>query len=315
MEKKKIVLLDKDYFPSDFPENEWGFDWTEYNNTAKEEMLTRLQDADIALTHGAFFSREILEQLPRLKMISVNSTGYERIDTEACRELGITVCNIKDWCTNAVVEHIIALIFALNRHLPSYNHFVQSGNWKGTPFEIAFKPAKEVRGSILGIVGYGTLGKHLAEVSKALGINVLISEHKNSADIRQGYTPFDEVIKQSDYIVLQTPLNEKTRHTISYSELDRMKPEACLINCGRGGLVNEEALLDALENNKIAGAGLDVIEADSFKNGKLFDYLGHNLILTPHIAFVSQQSVANNTDMVLENVRQFLNGTPINVVS
>lgn len=311
----KVVLLDKKYFLSEFPVNELGIEWEEYDSTPKDKMLSRLQDADIVLTHGVVFDRETIRQLPKLKMISANSTGYERIDITACREFGITVCNVKDWCTNSVVEHIISFMFSLNRSLPSYHDFVQSGNWKGTPYEMAYKPAKEIRGSVVGIIGYGTLGKHLAEVCKALGIDVLIAEHKHSTDIGQGYTPFDDVIKQSDFIVVQAPLNEQTKHIISYPELEMMKPDAYLINCGRGGLVNETALFEALEQKEIAGAGLDVIEAESFKNAQLLNYVGHNLILSPHIAFTSQQSIANNTMMVAENVKQFINETPINVVS
>lgn len=311
----KIVVLDKKYFLSDFPANEWGAEWVEYDDTSVEDIVQRLQDADIALTNGVSFNRDTIMKLPKLKMISVNSTGYERIDIEACREIGITVCNVNDWCTNAVVEHILALIFSLNRLLPSYDQFVKNGNWKGTSHEAVLTPPKEIRGSVLGIIGYGTIGKHLSDVCSNLGLNVLIAEHKYSKNIRQGYTAFDDVIKYSDFIILQAPLNKQTYHLISYPELELMSPSAFLINCGRGGLINEKALLDALEHKRIAGAALDVLEVETFEDAKFDSYRENNLIITPHIAFHSKQSIAENTEKIINNIRQFINGTPINKVN
>lgn len=312
----KAVLLDKKNFLADFEIKDLDLQWQEYDiTTTKEEVVSRLSDAEIAVSHGVYYDRETLQKLPNLKMITLNCTGYERIDTETCKKMGITVCNITDWCTNAVAEHILSFIFSLNRLQPSYHQFVQNGSWRATPYELAYRPAKEIRGSVLGLIGNGTIGKHLADICKGLGMNVLIAEHRNSNSVRQGYTPFDEVIKQSDFIVLQAPLSKQTFHMISYPELEMMPSDAYLINCGRGGLVNEKALLEALEQKKIEGAALDVLEADSFENGGLFNYSGHNLILSSHIAFASRQSIANNTAMVLENIRQFINGTPVNVVS
>ncbi|PUV25310.1 MULTISPECIES: NAD(P)-dependent oxidoreductase [Sphingobacterium] len=311
----KIVLLDKKYFLSDFPQNEWGAVWEEYDDTPEDKILARLSGAHIALTHGVKLNREIVSKLPDLKMISVNSTGYERIDVEACKEFGVTVCNIKDWCTNSVVEHILSCMFALNRLLPSYHSFVRNGNWKATPYEIAFKPAKELRGSVIGIVGYGMLGKHLKSVCQAMGLTVLVSEHKNRTSVRNGYTLFNQVVRQSDFLVIQTPLSNETYHMISTEEFEMMQDDAYLINCGRGGLIDEGALLKALEQNKIGGAALDVLEAETFENKALLHYKGSNLILSPHIAFASVQSIKKNTEMVLDNVRQYINGSPINVVN
>ncbi len=314
----KIVVLDKENFLSDLPLNGLSCEWQEYENTSPDQVLQHLEGADIALTYRVKLDRNALEQLSNLKMISTNSTGYETIDVAACKDLGIQVCNVQDWCTNSVVEHILSFIFSLNRHQLAYHQAIRHKDWvaeKVTNHALWHPVNKEIAGASIGIVGYGRLGKHLEETVLKLGMKPQIAERKGQSKLRENYTAFEEIMKESDFIVLLAPLTKETYHLISSAELELMKPSAFLINCGRGGLVDEAALLKALEEKRIAGAALDVLEEEPPQaNNPMLNYTGNNLLLSPHIAFASQQSIARNSEMILENVRQFLNGTPINVV-
>lgn len=315
----KIVVLDKANFLSDFPKMSFDCEWVEYDHTSPEEVYERLYDADIAVTHKTVLAEKNFIELPKLKMVAVNSTGYNTIDVFSASKYNVTVCNVQNWCTNAVVEHVISFIFALKRRLLEYHRAVKSGEWKKQSkgsYVIMYPPQKEVSGSILGIIGSGTLGKHLEQKAKALGMNVLLSERKLVSEIRNGYTSFDEVLSVSDIVVVLSPLNDYTYKMISATELNQMKSSALLINCGRGGLVDERDLVTALQKGVIAGAGIDVLEEEPPEDGHpLLTYGGENLLLSSHVAFASQESIANNTGQIVSNIEHFYMGCPKNVVN
>lgn len=315
----KIVVLDKANFLSDFPKMSFDCEWVEYDHTSPEEIYERLRDADIAVTHKTVLNEKHFSKLANLKMVTANSTGYNTIDVFAASKYNIKVCNVQDWCTNAVVEHVISFVFALKRNLLDYHHAIKSGEWKRQAqgsYVIMYPPQREISGSTLGIIGYGTLGKHLEQKAKALGMRVLLSERKFVSDIRNGYASFEEVLTSSDIIVLLSPLNEDTYKMISAIELNQMKSSALLINCGRGGLVDESDLVTALQNGVIAGAGIDVLEKEPPEDGHpLLTYAGKNLLLSSHVAFASQESIENNTGQIVSNIEHFYMGCPKNVVN
>ena len=315
----KIVVLDKANFLSDFPKMSFDCEWAEYDHTSPEEIFERLRDADIAVTHKTVLNELHFSTLPNLKMITVNSTGYNTIDVFAASKHNIMVCNVQDWCTNAVAEHVLSFVFALKSNLVEYHHAIMKGEWKRQAkgsYVIMYPPQKEVSSSTIGIIGYGTLGKHLEQKARALGMNVLLSERKFATDIRKGYTSFQEVLRISDIIVILSPLNDDTYKMISAIELNRMKSSALLINCGRGGLVDESDLLTALQNGVISGAGIDVLEKEPPEDDHpLLTYSGKNLLLSSHVAFASQESIVNNTGQIVSNIEHFYLGCPKNVVN
>jgi glycerate dehydrogenase len=315
----KIVILDKENFLMDFPPLSIDCEWVEYPHTSPEEVIPHLQDADIAITHKVKLEGRHFAQLPRLKMVSTNSTGYDTINADDCKRYHITLCNVRDWCTNSVVEHILSFIFALKRNIIPYNTAIRQGEWqrfsKGS-YVVLYPPQSEIAGSTIGIFGHGVLGAHLAKRASALDMNVLIAERKNASATREGYTDFYTVVSQSDILVMLSPLNRSTYKMIGKAEFGKMKSNAILINCARGGLVDEAALLNALENKTIAGAALDVMEQEPpADNYPLLQYKGDNLLLSSHVAFVSIESLANNTRQIVANIEKFCEGKPQNIVA
>lgn len=315
----KIVVLDKSRFLADFPPLSVPCEWKEYAHTDADEVVAHLMDADIAVTSHVRISAAHLAQLPSLRMITTNSTGYDTIDAAACERLGITLCNLQDWCTNSVVEHILAFLFALKRNVYGYTQAVRNGEWSKQSddcFALLFTPQHEIAGSTIGIFGYGVLGRLLEKRAQALGMYSLIAERKNAKHVRKGYTAFDQVLEQSDVVVVLYPLNGDTYQCIGARELSLMSEQTILINCGRGGVVEEEALLHALENHMIAGAALDVMESEPPESSHpLLHYKGHNLLISSHVAFASRESVAGNTRQVMANIERFCAGLPQNVVT
>jgi glycerate dehydrogenase len=315
----KIVVLDKENFLADFPQMSFECSWGEYARTEPDEIIERLAGADIAVTHKIVLNESHFKQLPNLKMITTNSTGYNTIEINAAKQQGITVCNVQDWCTNSVIEHVLSFIFTLRRNIISYHNDVKRGEWKkqaNGSYAVMYPPGSEIAGSTIGIFGHGTLGKHLEQKATALGMKVLIAERKLAGFIRDGYSEFEKVIALSDVIVLLSPLNEQTYKMIGPEELKMMKESAILINCGRGGLVDETALAMALENGIIAGAAIDVMEQEPPEDHHpLLNYTGSNLLLSSHVAFASRESIANNTGQIVANIEGFHAGIPQNVVN
>ena len=305
---ERIVFLDRDTVRAEFRTPEFEHEWMDYPMTQPGEVLERLKDATIAITNKVALREATLAQLPKLKMIQVAATGTDCVDSAYCRERGITVANVKNYSVHSVPEHVFSLILSLRRNIAEYRADVFAGKWQASPiFCLLDYPILDLHSATLGIVGYGTLGKAVAEIARAFGMNVLIGERKNTETIREDRVFFDELLEKSDIITLHCPLTDETRNIIGAAELEKMKSSAILINCGRGGLVDESALAEALKNQKIGGAGVDVLTQEPPKDGNpLLKIDQPNLIITPHIAWASVGAVDKLTGMLIDNLENFV---------
>lgn len=317
MSGPKIVFVDRATIPAHIsvPKLQIEHDWVEYDFTRPEQRVERVKDADIIITNKVIFDEALIKMLPKLKMIAVAATGVNNVDIDYCRQQGIVVTNVQGYSTRSVPEHVLGMIYALKRNLFAYHQDIESGVWQiDNQFCFFTHPIGDVAGCTLGVIGGGSLGQAVAKLAQAVGMNVLFAERKGVAVCRQGYVPFDEVLRQSDIVSLHCPLNEDTRNIIARAELDTMKSSAILINTGRGGLVQEQDLVDALMTGSIAGAGVDVFSqepADS-SNPLLANMTLPNLLLTPHIAWGSDSAVERLIEVLLNNIEAFCCGKPLN---
>ena len=209
------------------------------------------------------------------------------------------------------------LILALRRNLLAYRADVREGKWQHSKqFCLLTHPLNDIKGSTIGIIGHGAIGKSMSRLADAVGMKVLLAEHKNERSIRPGRTSFSEVLKQSDVITLHCPLKEDTRDMIGREELGIMKPNALLINTARGALIQDDALVDALESGLIAGAAVDCLREEPPRNGgALLDLNLPNFIVTPHVAWASEEAVQALADQVIDNIEAFVAGSPRNVLT
>ena len=308
-----IVFLDRTSIPAshDIPRPSFPHTWTEYDRTLPEETFERSKDADIVVTNKVVFDRELLSRLPKLKLIAITATGTNNIDLDAAKDLGIAVKNVPGYSSVAVPEHVLGMIFALKHSLVGYHRDqVTSDRWVTCgQFCYTDYPITDVRGATLGVFGKGCLGTEIGRLAQLLGMNVLYAEHKGASQIREGYTDFETVLKQADIVTLHCALTETTKNLINAETLALMKPTAYLINTGRGPLVDEAALLDALENGKIAGAALDVLVKEPPEKDNpliLAAKTMPNLIITPHIAWASDSAVTTLVKKVTQNIEDFV---------
>ena len=291
--------------------------WQEYANTSPEELIPRLQDATIALTNRVRIGTRELDAAPLLRLIGVAATGYDVVDVAACRTRGVTVTNLRDWCTASVAEHVFALILALRRQILRQSVLARSGAWQCSPGGcLVTQPfALDLRGCTLGIVGSGATGQRVATLGHAFGMNIMNAEHKGRAALRPGRTAFEDVLRSSDIVSLHCPLTEETRELIGEAELKLMQPRAILINCARGGLVNDQALAQALKHGWISGAGLDGVGLEPPREGNpLLDPDVPNIVLTPHVAWASEQAMAAFAERLISNLEAFAEGRLQNIV-
>ncbi|MDO9750108.1 2-hydroxyacid dehydrogenase [Glaesserella parasuis] len=308
-----IVFLDRTGIPAthNIPRPSFPHNWIEYDRTSAEETYERAKDADIVITSKVLFGRELLAKLPKLKLIAITATGTNNIDLVAAKELGIAVKNVTGYSSVTVPEHVLGMIFSLKHSLMSYHHDqVTSDRWATCgQFCYVDYPITDVRGSTLGVFGKGCLGTEVGRLAELVGMKVLYAEHKGATTIRDGYTHFEEVLKQADIVTLHCPLTETTQNLINAETLALMKPTAYLINTGRGPLVDEAALLDALENGTIAGAALDVLvkEPPAIDN-PLIQAAKRlpNLLITPHVAWASDSAVTTLVNKVAQNIEEFV---------
>ena len=313
---QKIVFLDRQSLRAELREPSFAHEWTEHVQTRPEEVVARLQHATVAITNKVPIRRDTLAQLPQLKLIAMAATGYDVIDVEACQERGVALVNIRNYAVNTVPEHAFALIFALRRNLMAYREDVLKGRWQlEEQFCFFDYPIRDLHGSTLGIFGEGVLGQATAKIARALGMKVLFADHAPPKAAGVEFVPPEQVYVESDIISLHCPLTPASRHFIGMAQLQQMKPSALLINTSRGGLVDEQALKTALETGLIAGAGFDVLTQEPPKNGNpLLDIRSPNFILTPHVAWASQQAMQFLADQLIDNIEAFVNNTPQNRV-
>lgn len=315
----QIVFLDRDTIgPSvtiqrpDFPH-----EWVEYGKTAENEVAERIRDADIVITNKAPVREAAIAQASRLRMIAVAATGYDVIDLASAKARGIVVSNVRGYAVNTVPEHTFALIFALRRSIVAFREDVIDGEWqRANQFCFFNHPIRDLAGSTIGIFGRGTLGNSVAKIAEALGMRVLYAGRKGSNDVGAGYTPFDEILARSDILTLHLPLKPETRDLISIEEFRKMKRYPLIINTARGGLVNEADLVTALDEGLIAGAGFDVLtkEPPATDNPLLKILDRPNVIVTPHVAWASDEAMQGLWDQVIEHVANFNAGTPSNML-
>jgi len=310
----KIVFLDRASVIADIRSPAFGHQWAEYPATTPDQTVERLRNATIAITNKVQLQREVLEKLPQLKMIAVAATGVNNIDVECCRERGIVVSNIRNYSVDTVPEHVFMLMLALRRNLVAFRADLQNGEWqRADQFCLFTHPVRDLHGSTLGIIGHGAIGKAVEKIALAFGMKVLIAERKGAVKIRPGYTPFEQVLQRSDVITLHLAMTQQTLRLISAAEFALMQPGALLINTARGGLVDEAALLEALQAGRIGGAGVDVLEKEPPKEGHpLLDLNLPNFILTPHIAWTSRQAMQILADQLIDNIESFVAGRPQN---
>ena len=312
-----IVFLDRDAIRADVRRPVFEHRWTEYGQTRSDEVVERLREASVCITNKVPLTRETLAQLPQLKLIAVCATGVDMIDLEAARERGVVVSNVRGYARTVVPEHVFALILALRRNLFAYRDDVRRGAWaEAEVFCLLDHPIRDLRESTLGLVGYGSIGRGVEGLARAFGMEVLIAEHRGAARVREGRTAFAEVLATSDVVSLHTPLKAETRHLIGAEELGLMKRSALLINCARGGVVDEQALAEALRVGTIAGAGVDVLSREPPREGNpLLAPDLPNLILTPHIAWASLEAMQALADQLIDNIEAFARGEPRNMVN
>lgn len=308
-----IVFLDLTGIPAshNIPRPTFPHNWVEYDRTSADETFERTKDADIVVASKVVFNRELMEKLPKLKLIAITATGTNNVDLIAAKELGITVKNVTGYSSVTVPEHVLGMIFALKHSLIGYHRDqIMSDRWATCgQFCYTDYPITDVRGATLGVFGKGCLGTEVGRLAELLGMNVLYAEHRNATQVRDGYTPFEDVLKQADIVTLHCPLTETTQNLINAETLAMMKPTAYLINTGRGPLVDEVALLNALENGIIAGAALDVlVKEPPEKDNPLMQAAKRlpNLLITPHVAWASDSAVTTLVNKVAQNIEEFV---------
>ena len=311
-----IVVLDRDTlvnrpFDFDFPHT-----LSSYGTTEAHETLERIRGADIVITNKVVISAQAFAENPQLKLVAVTATGVNNVDIEAAKQNGTAVCNIRAYGNESVAEHAFMMMITLMRNLPAYQRDVAAGLWENSPFFCHLgAPMRDLNGKTLAIFGRGNIGKTLATYAQAFKMNVVFAEHKNAQNVRDGYVSFDEAIRSADVVSLNCPLTPQTANMIGEAELQQMKPGAILINCGRGGLVDEAALVAALKYGQIGGAGFDVLTQEPPRDGNpLLKARLPNLIVTPHIAWASQEASNRLFDILLDNINHFVAGNPQNLV-
>ena len=308
-----IVFLDRELVDAKVRRPNFPHSYKEYESTwTPEEIVDRLKHATVAIINKVPMRADTLKQLPKLKLIAVAATGTDVVDKAYCKENGITVVNIRNYAFNTVPEHVLALIFALRRKLLAYVEDVRNGKWnKASQFCFFDHPIHDVAGATLGVIGFGAIGKAVAKRAEALGMRIL------PYDVfpQPGLVDLPTIYKESDVITLHTPLTPETKNMIGAKEFKMMKPSAILINTARGGLVDEEALANALKDGTIGGAGFDVLTQEPPKDGNvLLDLRLPNFILTPHVAWASQEAMQILADQLIDNIEAFVADKPQNVV-
>ena len=320
----KTVFLDKNSLDKndlDFSRfKKLEIDWIEYDSTSAEETMEKVRDAEIIVSNKVVINQEIINHATGLKLICVAATGVNNIDLEAAKSRGIRVCNVRAYGNQSVVQHVFTLLLMLMRNIPRYQQAVKNGDWaKSKEFCLLDYPIEDLTGKVLGIVGFGELGKTLARMADAFGMKVVVAQHGKQPGKIDGmditFKPFEQMLGEVDVLSLHVPLTEETRNMISTEEINQMKNTAILVNMARGGIVDEVALRDALIENRLGGAAIDVLEKEPPESSSpLLDINLPNLIVTPHIAWASRTARQNLLNQVAENIQKFLSDDPQNIV-
>lgn len=288
-------------------------DVTLFDRSPADKIVERAADADIVLTNKVPFSADTLRQLPRLRFICVLATGYNIIDTEAAARQGVVVANIPAYSTMSVAQMAFAHILNITNHVASYAREVADGKWTNCPDFCFWDSAlTELAGKTMGIVGLGNTGMATARIAVAMGMKVVAMTSKSADTLPEGITPapLDDVLASADVVSLHCPLTPSTRHLINAASIAKMKPSAILINTGRGPLVDEQAVADALNGGRLAAFGADVLSQEPPRGDNPL-LSARNCFLTPHIAWATLEARTRLMSTATENVRQFIAGEPV----
>lgn len=314
----KIVILDA--FTTNPGDLSW--DWLEeygsvtvYDRTPAENIVERAEEADILVTNKTPLPGSVLEQLPQLKCICLLSTGYNVVDCDYAKEKGIPVCNIPSYSTNAVAQLVFSFILSHSNQVELHSKAVHDGEWTDCKDFCFWKtPLMELEGKTLGIFGFGKIGQRVSELANAFGMRVLAcTPHPKDVDGVE-WVPLDELLNESDFISLHCPLTEQTTGLVNDDFISKMKKSAFLINTSRGPVIDENALANALNEGKIAGAAVDVLSVEPPKSDNPL-LTAKNCIITPHIAWAGHETRARLIEIFRQNISAFCNDTPVNVVN
>jgi len=318
----RIVFLDRAIFANSVKLEAPSFshEWSDYPETKPHQVVERLSGCKIAISSKIPIKAPDMDLLPNLKMIAIAGTGTDHIDIEAATRKGITVANLKGYAWRAVAEHAIALSFSLARNLKSYGNAVAKGHWSDAD-AFCWHGGGEIRdllNSCFAVFGRGAIGAEAGRLASLLGMNVIYAERRDAKHVRPNYVAFDEALAMADVISLHCPLIDSTQGMIDESAFAKMNRKPILINCGRGGLVNEMALVKALNEEQISGAGFDVLskEPPDIDDPNPFLKLADlpNVIITPHVGWASGNAMQAAADMLISNINAFQAGKPENVV-
>ena len=288
-----------------------------FNRTDPEQLVDHAADADILIVNKVLLGKEELAALPRLRLICVIATGVNNIDLDAARDIGLPVVNVRDYAAASVSQHAFLLMLALSTRFLDYRKDLENGRWQAQEqFCLLDHPIRELSGKTLGLIGYGHIARAVERIARAFGMEVLVSRSlRPDAPEQPGRVSLDDLLKKSDIVSLHCPLSDYSRGLIGREQLKAMKEDALLINTARGGIIDETALLEALQGNEIGGAGLDCLEQEPPPpDHPLLKARLPNLILTPHNAWGAREARQRLVDGTAENIRQFLAGrTPARV--
>ncbi|KAJ3496174.1 hypothetical protein NLG97_g2851 [Lecanicillium saksenae] len=318
--KHNIVVLDE-CFPV-YPRFDFDYSIKYYTSTRPDQLPSRVKDATIIVTSDTRITREGILSARKLQLVATNSTGTDSIDTTTLRELGIVLCNVPAQSTESVAEHALALYYGLRRNILEMHRLTMEGK----AWNIVGKSQLRLQHTrtlprtnaeeTLVVIGYGALGRRVESLGEALGMQTLIAERKAAPTIRPGRVPFLQCLKLGTVFIITAPLNETTRGMMGELEFAAMHPTSLLINVGRGGIINEDALVSALRQGHIGGAAVDVYEDEPATppNSPLLDPSIPNLLLSPHIAWYSKRTIKNTLLTQKANLEGFVAGKLINVV-
>jgi glycerate dehydrogenase len=281
-----------------------------FEATSDAEVSARIHDAEFVFANKIRLSDSLLQVASKLRFIGLTATGVDNIDLQSASRHGVAVCNIRGYCTRSVTEHVFGVLLTLAHSLNQYAAAVRAGEWqRSDDFCMLDYPVRELSAMTIGIVGFGELGKGVARVAREFGMQVLVSVRPGESAVSDGRVPFEEILQRSDVISLHCPLTEQTTGLFGGDEFRRMKPGAILINTARGGLIDSAALVDALKDGQLGGAAVDVLPKEPPVDGDpLLDYDGDNLIITPHIAWATDESRQGAIKELAANVAAFLDG-------
>lgn len=320
MDKQVVVLDGYTLNPGDlsWSELEQFGEITIYDRTEKTDVAKRIKNAEIVLTNKTIIDAEVMKKCEKLRYIGVLATGYDVVDIKAANDLGITVTNVPQYGTESVSQFAIALLLEICNRVGHHNDATKQGKWSNHQDWCFWDyPIIELKNKVMGIIGFGRIGKQTGKIAKSLGMQVLYydnyTELEETDEVRK-VNQLDELLSLADVVVLHCPLTEDTRELINKNTLKKMKPNAILINNSRGPLINENDLARALTEQRIYGAGLDVVSTEpiSEKNPLL---KCPNCFITPHISWASKEARKRIMNCTGENIAAYLNGNPINVVS